>query len=150
VPAATLALAPLDANGLLTDGWLNRVRYAVSPATSDSSGDCPPPIANVYTRTNALRNLGFACVKPDLRVCSDRACPDPKFEAPAVIYSPGRNGHEAPGGIGVNEQENVDGDKTFVARETTRAAQGGQEFDDVVIWLSPHVLYARLIAASAN
>ena len=150
VPAATLALAPLDASGLLVDGWLNRVRYAVSAASSDNNAGCPPPIANVYTRTNALRNLGFVCIKPDLRVCIDRTCPDPKFDAPAVLYSLGRNGREAPGGSGINEQENTDGDKIFVARELTRAAQGAQEFDDMVLWLSPHVLYARLIAAGAN
>lgn len=149
-PATTLGLAPIDASGALLDGWGNPVRYAVTAAGSDSATGCPPPVANVYTQANALRNLGFVCIKPDLRICLDRTCPDPKFDAPAVLYSLGRNGREAPGGVGPNEQENADGDKIFVARETTRAAQGGEEFDDIVVWLSPHVLYARLIAAAAN
>jgi len=149
-PATTLGLAPIDASGALLDGWGNPVRYAVTTAASDAATGCPPPVANVYTQTNALRNLGFVCVKPDLRVCLDRACPDPKFDTPAVLYSLGRNGREAPGGIGPNERENTDGDRIFVSRETTRAAQGAEEFDDVVVWLSPHVLYARLIAAAAN
>lgn len=67
----------------------------------------------------------------------------------AVVVSHGKNGagaYQADGsrlalGIG-DELENADGDTTFVSRTNA------PDFDDLLTWLSPAVLKARMVASS--
>lgn len=157
VPAATLGIGPTDQNGYLLDAWGQRVRYAVT--TTDS---------NAYTTAGKMREQAFN-VNPSalLRICSSAAgnaaatltaCPVGATliaDAPAVIFSTGKNG--AGGPASQDEIENVDDffnasntDRVFVSHElTTAAATGIGVFDDVVIWVSPNVLYHRMISAGA-
>ena len=62
---------------------------------------------------------------------------------PAAIVSSGKNWIEAPS---VNELENTDGDRTLVSRVYTSVA--GQEFDDLVSWISPNVLRSKMVEAN--
>lgn len=77
----------------------------------------------------------------------------------AVVYSVGKNGVLytegtaedclTPGatcaGVSADETENVDLDAVFVSRPQSSAA--GAEFDDMLLWISPSMLFGRLIAA---
>lgn len=62
---------------------------------------------------------------------------------PAAIVSSGKNWSEAPS---VNEAENSDGDRLLVSRVYTSAA--GQEFDDLVSWISPNILRSKMVQAN--
>ena len=156
-PAATLGLSPVDAQGYLVDGWAlpqNRIRYAV---TNNSSG-CA---ANVYTTTGGMRacwgtNPGIVAgnLAPTLNVCSTAtgiagascaAAATLSGTAPAVIFSLGKNA--ATGGVGADEAENLSNNRFFVSHTPTSSNAPNGEFDDMVVWMSPNVLYNRMISA---
>ena len=115
------------------DAWGNRLRYRAAPAMSARRGF-------------SLASVGDLCVarKPN--------CPGDEIlgsALPAVIVAHGRNGR---GGIGggppaYDERENLDGDKDFVMHPPTEADTPAGEFDDLVVWLSPNILFSRMIAA---
>ena len=154
VPAATLGIGPTNANGYLIDAWGQRIRYAVT--TTDS---------NAYTTAGKMRELAFN-VNPSalLRICSSAAgnaaatltaCPTGvAIDTPAVLFSTGKNG--AGGPASQDEIENVDDffnatntDRVFISHEITTADALSGTFDDIVIWISPNVLYHRMISAGA-
>jgi len=148
VPALTLGIATTDADGYLVDAWLNRVRYAVSQMNYDNSGPPPLTIAHPFTAQNGLRRVAvlqtpYDPIVPDLQIKSGTVT----FNAPAVVYSIGKNRSAA--GVGVDEQENGNGDSIFVFHEPRPSGAVGGEYDDIVTWISLNVLYQRLIAAGA-
>jgi prepilin-type N-terminal cleavage/methylation domain-containing protein len=152
LPAATLGLSPVDAQGYRLDGWGgeagNRVRYAITTANS-----------NAFTTQNEMNNIGMTTLAPDLEICNSGAqirippiitAPDtnpmychPSFrlsqDAVAVIYSLGKNA--GTGGTTADELPNVTADRAFV-----NAAQG-TSFDDQLLWLSKSTLFNRMVAA---
>ena len=83
---------------------------------------------------------GLAAWNPALR-CRTR------FPTPAVVYSTGKNAVAA--GVGTDEVENGNGDRIFVARTPSPFNPPAAGFDDLVIWVSPNILYNRLISAGA-
>lgn len=130
LPWSTLAVAPLD-------GWGNRFRYQVQQSFASN--------ANGLTLTTPA---------PSLRVCEQATCTSTIATAlPAVILSHGKNGLGAvnagnvanPAPASADETENTDGDADFVSH--TPSPAGANEFDDMLIWLSPNTLFNRLIAA---
>jgi prepilin-type N-terminal cleavage/methylation domain-containing protein len=155
VPAATLALTPVDKNGYLVDSWSSPIRYAVTTSGS-----------NEFTTPGQLRNKltdgDPATPSPDLRVCktatglpgpgTSSACPTPSINttltnnAVAVIFSVGKNGVGGAGGTGLDESNNLDADRVFITHELTAAGATNGEFDDIVIWLSPSILYNRILS----
>jgi prepilin-type N-terminal cleavage/methylation domain-containing protein len=162
LPAATLGIGPTDPQGYLLDAWGNRIRYAVSqyvhtPPYVDAA-TCAADARRCYlfTTTNALAQVGIsnlAAPLPELRVCDVANCGGAlDFRAPVVVLSNGPNFSSQAAGLtaaSVDELENSTGvDNEFVARDP-RPGGPGVEFDDLVIWLSPNILYNRLIAAGA-
>jgi len=168
VPGATLGIGPIETNpaspnfGLLLDSWLQPIRYRVTEA--DAPAPSPPTPNKLFTAAGEMRNhvLTTPPVAPDLLVCTTSAlavtgvppalpaCAAgvPSFQTPAVVYSTGKNAVAA--GVGADEVENGNGDRIFVARTPTPfnpAPAAG--FDDLVIWVSPNILYNRLISAGA-
>ena len=143
LPAATLGIMPTDAEGFAIDPWGNRIRYAVTNAN-----------ASAFTTANGIRRQYLlAPPSPDLQVCStssgivDRNCAPGAANARiavAVLFSIGPGG--IAGGRGSDEAENQNNDRVFVSRLAGNHAAGG-EFDDIVEWLSPHILYRHLVAA---
>lgn len=115
-----------------TDAWNNRFRYRVTPAFSNNA-------------------IGFALTSTStLRVCTDSTCAATVATAvPAVIVSHGNNGAGAfntAGGTNAvatdaNELENTDGDNDFVSKTPDLG------YDDLVIWLSPNILFSRMLTA---
>lgn len=142
LPAVTLGIQPVDVNGFALDGWGNPIRYAVTQ--SDQGGIAGPD----FTTTGDMGTVGIAGLKPNLRVCASSAnCTDDinlVKDAVAVIYSLGATGADAPGGA--DESENLDGNAVFVSHDS-RTNDAGGEFDHVVTWISPFILYNAMIEA---
>lgn len=159
VPAATLGLTPADAQGRLIDGWGNPIRYGVTIVN-----------ASAFTRANGMSSTGMTALVPDLIVCPTASAGGNDVQNPgvagancptgvsvltstavAVIYSLGPNG--AIGGAGTDESHNpnpntaVAADRVFISHERAVDTSANGEFDDIVVWLSPNILYNRMIAA---
>ena len=146
LPAVTLGITPTDAQGYAIDGWGNPIRYAVTTANG-----------NAFTTANGITTAWSGVLVPDLRVCntatglsgsggSAECAAGTKLTdtAVAVIYSRGKNGGVTP--TGTDEAANGNADRLFVSHTPTPAS-GGNEFDDLVTWLSPNILYNRMISA---
>lgn len=159
VPAVTLGLLPVDSNKFYVDAWGNPIRYAVTDFSTTVSGT-----ANVrpFTSTDAIRSVynasSLTTLVPDLRVCStatgisgsgasaDCAASSTLISnAAAVVFSTGKN--TPTGGTGTDEAANLNTDRAFVSHTPTTAT--GNEFDDIVLWLSSYLLYTRMIAGGA-
>lgn len=150
-PAATLGLSPTDAQGYLVDAWglqQNRIHYAVT-ATSPACAN------NAYTTTGGMKacwsQIAGGTVAPNLVVCSSlngnncAAGATLTNSAPAVIFSLGKN---APtGGVGTDEAENLSNNRVFVWHTQSGSSAPNGEFDDIMVWLSPSILYSRMISA---
>ncbi|UCV08768.1 type II secretion system protein [Dechloromonas denitrificans] len=147
LPAITLGLMPVNENGYAVDGWGNPIRYGVSTE-----------ITSQLTTANQIKtawNAGSS-LAGDLRICNSATAisgagsiavcalgSELAANAVAVIFSRGKNGGTAPSSA--DEIANGDGDRLFVSHTPTPA--GANEFDDLVVWLSPNILYNRMIAA---
>ena len=156
VPGATLGIGPTDAQGYVLDAWGNRIRYAVTIWGAGAT----PPHPNAFTTVDGIKNawndpLLTTEIEPRLRVCSTSVGIGSSDCAPnmtisyttaAILVSGGRNGGMLP--TGADELANTDNNSTFVSHTPTppEAAQG--EFDDIVVWLSPNILYSRMILAN--
>jgi prepilin-type N-terminal cleavage/methylation domain-containing protein len=166
LPAATLGLSPLDADGYARDGWggevrdgsnfdQNRIRYAVRSANIGAQNF-------VFTKIGGIRAAGLAAISTFgdanglLYVCSaggggGGGCGSAftlSSEAVAVIWASGPNA--ATGGVSIDEAENPNpnggsADRVFVSRP--RGGGAGPEFDDHVVWITPPILFQRMVAA---
>ena len=148
VPAVTLGLAVVDDQGFAVDPWGNRIRYAVTNANG-----------NAFTTVSGMSTTGLGTLAPNLLICSTATGISATSCAagtaltsgvPAIIYSTGKNGGY--GGTGVDEAANpnansANNDRVFVSHTPTTSSATNGEFDDIVTWLSPNVLYNRMIAA---
>jgi len=168
VPGITLGITPVDDAGYVIDAWGQRIRYAVS-TDPESTIDTPPSPTNLskwsFTTPNGMRtranspSCNIGCLHPDLYLCAsggasaNQTCAGTALTkgAVAVWYSLGRNG--VTGGTGSDESQNPNpnfayaNDRVFLSHDPTAASAAGGEFDDLVSWLSPNVLYSRMIAA---
>lgn len=150
LPAKTLGITPTDAQGYALDPWNNRIRYAVSSADDGTNF--------IFTGKDKIKAAWATPPLPDagklLRVCSTasgatgagataecQTAPPSTLadKAVAVIYSRGANGGAAP--TSADEIENGDNDRLFVSTTSSPS------YDDVVSWLSPNLLYNRMISS---
>jgi prepilin-type N-terminal cleavage/methylation domain-containing protein len=141
LPAITLGIGPTNNVGQLLDAWGNPVRYAVTRVSS-----------NAYTTAGALKAAGYtgAGLIPDLSVCVDLpgaaagtcAANRTPTTVAAVVFSPGKS-HAGSGPLGADEVENMNRTPVFVTRVSVA------DFDDILVTISPNVLFGRLIAAGA-
>jgi prepilin-type N-terminal cleavage/methylation domain-containing protein len=129
-----------------SDPWGNRFRYQVSALYAQRP--------NTFTLSSAAA----------IQVCTVAACTPANTQltsaspngAVAVIISLGKNGFGAinavtgtanPAPFSPDENQNLSGPNTFVSRNMTTAGTAVGEFDDIVIWLSKHTLFNRMVAA---
>jgi len=153
VPAATLGISPVDEQGYTLDGWNNRIRYAVVDYQ-------PSGVPNTtFTSADGMRNTTMDKIADSntnlLNVCASATgingsnCGSSANKltnkVPVVIYSTGKNGSY--GGAGLDEAANLNGDRVFVSHTPTPGTATNGEFDDLMIWLSPNILFNRMVAA---
>ncbi len=139
LPWATLGIGKLDA-------WGHIYHYSVAPTFSDSARrfDLQSPRDITIGTRDARGNLVTATAINDI---------------PAVLVSHGKNGAGAYSDAGIRRvalsSTNLD-ERTnaapegiaFVARTPSDSALApGGEYDDLVQWLSPNVLFNRMVAA---
>lgn len=151
LPAATLGFTPTDAQGYAVDAWgltQNRIRYAVASQTINL-------ITLPFTRTNGMRSASMSSIGAAtnmLFVCNSgtgvtatncNTAITLASSVPVVVWSLGPNA--ATGGTSTDELENLDNDRIFVWKLKTEGT--GSAFDDIVIWISPGMIFNRLIAA---
>ncbi|HWA14328.1 MAG TPA: type II secretion system protein [Burkholderiales bacterium] len=141
VPWALLGTPKLDA-------WGHIFRYSVSPTFSTSVA----PFSLASTRDITIRTRDSSGALTNLSNLN---------AIPAVVLSVGKNGYwgTIDNGTNVGDKlgtpDNVDEDtngngsgQVFVSRTITDNANAtGGEWDDIVIWLSPNVLFNRMVAA---
>lgn len=130
-----------------TDAWSKMIRYSVTPAYANAAFTLTTVGSKkVQTRDSA----GSASYLIGGGACS-LALPC----APAVIYSAGKNNwgiSELGDAFADESADNVDEDANavattlFFARDPSTVANGGP-FDDIVTWISPNILYNRMISA---
>jgi len=146
LPAVTLGIQPIDSDGFAVDAWNNPIRYAVTQVNTAGGAGTPD-----FTTSSEMANVGISLLAPDLRVCATSASCTATINltnnAVAVIYSLGESGSQASGGG--DETENLNAvanlDTVFVSHEPS--ATGGNEFDHMMVWISPYVLYNAMIEA---
>ena len=133
IPWATLGITKLD-------GWGKIFVYSVTPAFANN----PISFTTVATKTVQTRDTTGTLVSL-------------ASSTPVVIISQGKNNW----GIGDNgnafadtsatntdEDTNNSATVNFISRtQTDNTAASGGEFDDIVTWLSPNILFNRLVAA---
>lgn len=138
IPWATLGLPRSDA-------WGRMLRYSVSPSFSNSQqmfGLGTPRDITIGTR-DAAGNLVAASGINDI---------------PAVVLSHGKNGFGGfselgvPNGavVGGNADERTNASEAgiaFVSRDPSQGNAPGGEYDDLVAWVSPNILFSRMVAA---
>jgi type II secretory pathway pseudopilin PulG len=147
LPAATLGIQPANAEGFAVDGWGTPLRYAV-----------PLSNANAFITAGGMANVSISTLAPDIRVCAMSTgitatkCSDLPKEtnylinnAVAVIYSTGATGAQVAGGA--DETANLNDDSVFISHEPRSASDANGEFDHIVTWISPFVLYNAIIEA---
>lgn len=149
LPAAALGLAPTNQNGLLVDAWNQPIRYAVFAGPIGA-------VTNPMTRVDGLKSATMpqAAAAVALSVCGSAtgiaatACgtaPKLTDKAPAILFSTGKN--RANGAAGADEAANLNGDAVFVSHDPTPAGLVNGEFDDLIVWISPNILFNRMITA---
>jgi prepilin-type N-terminal cleavage/methylation domain-containing protein len=129
VPARTLGLTgPMDAQNRLLDSWNQPIRYSVHTGYSNT--------------------IAIPLPNSDFRVCRNTACAASDILADnlaAVVLSTGKDG--AVGNVSADQLSNRKVDpndnprsntSNFVSRTMT------DDFDDIVVWLSPNSLVLNL------
>jgi prepilin-type N-terminal cleavage/methylation domain-containing protein len=155
LPAASIGLSPLDAEGFARDGWgtpANRLRYAVF-----GDGRAIGGVTNPLTRADGMRQATLAALGEAsgfLVICGAGAAATASGCGPAasqltrraafVLLSLGPNAPATPG-PGSDESRNLDGNAVFVSREAS--LREGNEFDDTLTWVPIPVLAGRLVSA---
>jgi prepilin-type N-terminal cleavage/methylation domain-containing protein len=152
LPAVTLGMSSIDAQGYLSDGWggdsINRVRYAVSTAN-----------ANSFSTASGMKTAGIAALAPNLKICGtgvgiinegteSAACAANTalaIDAVAIVYSLGKNA--GVGGTGNDEKHNPNPQSSVTADPAFVNAPPGASFDDQMTWLSKNTLLNRMVAA---
>jgi len=167
VPGKTLGLVGrYSPSGLLLDPWGAPYRYQVSD--QDVGGGAS--IGEDFVFRGDMKNEGIANLVPDLVVCSTDPSPGSSGNddqcasvattiigagntancsdvgvncAPAVVLSTGKDKSGNSSAFSWIQRENLDADRAFVLATINTTA--GAEFDDLVRWIAPNVLYSRMI-----
>ena len=151
LPWVTLGTTP-------TDAWGNRFHYRVTASFANNRTGFGLPSGGDITICNIAPTPGF----PPTCSTANRVA----TTIPAVILSYGKNGYGAlnantpavPPALSLvkndsslasnDERTNINQTETFfVSRTITAAGTPATEFDDLVTWLSPNVLFNRMVAA---
>ena len=136
-----------------TDEWNNVFTYRVddmfadrnNAATDGTPYDEGPPVVQANCQNiSATLNVSFSlCSDGEIIVLNSAGGTNLATNIPAIVVSHGKN--FSLGAPTANETENLNNDTTFVDTNFSNNAITG--FDDMVIWISPHVLRTMSVKA---
>jgi type II secretory pathway pseudopilin PulG len=131
-----------------SDAWGNLFRYSVTPAFADSGANTK---FTLDEPTDITIQAGNNTAAVNLSVPNG---------IPAAVLSHGKNGYGATSETGkvralpgtwddtLDEKLNATNDDEFWSRtRTTNTGIAGGQFDDALVWISPSILYSRMVAA---
>lgn len=163
VPGRTLGLdGAYNLDNLLIDTWGNPIRYSV---TTDPS----------FTTAGNMAATTMAGLAPNLIVCSEDSANANSCSAglelidsaPFILLSLGKDGSAfvtnvapnsdqgenagevavAANAAGENLAYTVGNNRVFVSKEFSAVGSTAGQFDDLIVWVSPYILYSRMIEA---
>ena len=138
IPWAKLGVTKLDA-------WGNIFRYSVTPAYAEAAGTLvlsPPTARDITIQT---RDIAGALVNVST-----------PGNIPVIVLSHGKNGYGSTNdqgvvaalpGTNIDESTNATNPTVLVDQVPTVAGTPGGEYDDIVTWISPNILFSNMVAA---
>lgn len=157
VPASTLGISgSVNCDGLLLDAWGQPYRYSVTDNDSNGNGFGDFIVAGEITSAN------IATLNPNLKICRNLAvgCPGSTavdtltLSAVAVIYSMGKPHTTNTAQENENAGESTTastcdlGDYAIANDNFFYGANRGDIYNDILLWISPNILYSRLLQAN--
>lgn len=150
VPSGTLGIyGSTNADDLLLDPWQQPLRYSLITTAGANNPDfsSKTSIQSFFNNGTTISNLSDVEL---FRVCEDDLCAAELSDiVPAVVMSLGKNwseytsadetlnaGDQTMGGYAIKD------DYDFVATNYSE-----DNFDDQLVWLSPYILFNRLVSA---
>lgn len=110
-----------------TDPWGRRYQYRVN---------------NAFSTNFLLSTVGAGAGV--VEVCTNSGCAvKVASSVPVLIFSLGKNGDTLPP-VSADEQENTNGDGTFVSHEFS---DGANAFDDLIVWIPSNLIMSRMVSA---
>jgi len=136
------------------DEWSNNFTYRVDDTFADRSDAItdgtpysvgPPIVQPNCQNKSATLNVSFSLCSDGEIIIMDAAVAGNTvaINIPAVVVSHGKNGSTV--AVSADEIENTNGDLTFVEKDYS--ATVGAEFDDLLIWISPHIMRTMTVKA---
>ncbi|MER2539248.1 MAG: prepilin-type N-terminal cleavage/methylation domain-containing protein [Azonexus sp.] len=140
LPWTTLGVKP-------TDSWGRLFYYRASP--NFSSGSPGTKFSYLSGRDITIKTRNTAGVLTNLSNTND---------IPIAFFSTGKNGYwgtqqdaagKNPDSLGINDDEDTNSGnmKILISRENSPDTSPGGEFDDLVAWISPGIIFAKMTAA---
>ena len=169
IPGRTLGInGAYNRDNLLIDSWGNPIRYSVTANNSNAFTSAPG--------AGGMKDVTMAVLDPDLIICngsstSETDCSGGPVKlidtAPFVILSLGKDGSDfvttvapntdqgenaselvvAANATGENLAYTVGNNRVFVSKSYSSAGSTAGQFDDLIIWESPYILYSRMMEA---
>jgi prepilin-type N-terminal cleavage/methylation domain-containing protein len=177
VPGKTLGISgTYNQDNLLIDSWNSPIRYSVTGANSNAFTKAPEPdgIKGIWNNTLHVEyplNPDLIICGGDSESETDCTGTPPPYKivdtAPFIILSLGEDGNDfitdiAPGSdqgenageatvtanaAGENLAYTVGSNPVFVSKSYSSVDSTAGKFDDLILWVSPYVLYSRMIEA---
>ncbi len=118
-----------------SDAWGNEFTYRVDGEFADTTDD-----TTGTPNCAATLNVSFSlCSDGDITVRDSVGGANVAMNIPAIIVSHGKNFSNNAVSLPLSdEEENLDNDANFVDRDYS--LEVNNEFDDMLLWISPHVL----------
>jgi len=169
VPGKTLGIdGAYNRDNLLIDAWGNPIRYSVTNSNNNAFTSAPG--------FGSMRDVQMENLQPNLNICTvdstqSNTCDSVNTtlinNAPFVLLSLGKDGRDfvatlAPNSdqgenagevavvanaAGENLAYTVSNGNAFVSKSYSSVDSTAGLFDDLIIWESPYVLYARMMEA---
>lgn len=166
IPSTTLGIkGEVNCDGLLMDPWGQPYRYSITSTDFSATGGEDFVVAG-QLKSPANGGEGIGNVTPDIQVCNNLgstcvygsdATDISANDAVAVLFSIGTKQransteeNENAGEATVASQcglpaYGISNDRFYYA--STRREVVGNEFDDILIWISPNILYSTMLKA---
>jgi len=176
VPGRTLGInGAYNRDGLLIDSWKNPIRYSVTTSNL-SAFTSPYTVPGPPANPTGMKGVGMTLLNPRLVICDGDSTSDTACEggvntlnntAPFVLLSLGNDGGDFVTNVAPNSDQGenageavvaanaggeniaytVGNNRVFVSRNYSSADAAAGQFDDLILWVSPYVLYSRMIEA---